>query len=60
MALGADGCLIGRAWAYALATAGQAGVAEMLATMRMELTVAMSLTGCTDIKQAGKDLLVPA
>lgn len=60
MSLGADACLIGRAWAYALAAGGQATVAEMLATLRSELAVAMSLTGCIDIKQAGRDLLVPA
>lgn len=58
MALGADACLIGRAWAYALAAGGQATLAEMLATMRAELAVAMSLTGCTDIAKAGRDLLV--
>ena len=59
MALGADGCLIGRAWAYALGAKGEAGVAEMLATLRSELAIGMALTGCADIKQAGKDLLVP-
>lgn len=60
MALGADGCLIGRAWAYALGAAGGAGVAEMLSTFRQELAVAMSLTGCQDIKQASREMLVPA
>ena len=58
MALGADGCLLGRAWAYALAARGGAGVSEMLDTLRRELHVAMSLTGCCDIKSAGRDLLV--
>ncbi|MGO1068853.1 L-lactate dehydrogenase [Lysobacter sp. CA199] len=58
LALGADACLVGRAWAYALGAAGEAGVAEMLATLRSELEVAMSLTGCTDVREAGRHLLV--
>jgi L-lactate dehydrogenase (cytochrome) len=59
LALGAKGVLIGRAWAYALAAGGEAGVARMLARMQAELRVAMTLTGCTDVKQAGTDLLIP-
>ena len=58
LALGADACLVGKAWAYALGADGEAGVAEMLATLRAELEVAMSLTGCTDVRKAGRELLV--
>lgn len=58
LALGADACLVGRAWAYALGAAGQAGVAELLTTLRDELEVAMSLTGCVDVADAGSHLLV--
>ncbi len=57
MALGASACLIGRNWAYALAAGGEAGVLRMLERMRSELKVAMALTGCTDVKAAGPDLL---
>ena len=57
LALGADGCLLGRAWAYALAARGEKGVAEMLEIVRAELKVAMALTGCTDIRGASRDLL---
>jgi isopentenyl diphosphate isomerase/L-lactate dehydrogenase-like FMN-dependent dehydrogenase len=32
-------------------------VAHMLAVMRQELRVAMSLTGCVDVRAAGRDLL---
>ena len=46
------------AWAYALGAGGQAGVTEMLGTLRAELEVAMSLTGCTDVRKAGRELLV--
>ncbi|MDO8288334.1 MAG: L-lactate dehydrogenase [Parvibaculum sp.] len=58
LALGAQGVLIGKAWAYALGGGGEAGVRAMLATMRRELEVAMMLTGCTDVRQAGEHLLV--
>jgi L-lactate dehydrogenase (cytochrome) len=57
MALGARGCLIGRAWAYALAAQGGKGVRRVLEIFRQELAVAMALTGCTDVRKAGKDLL---
>ncbi len=58
LALGADACLVGKAWAYALGAGGAAGVTEMLGTLRAELEVAMSLTGCTDVRKAGRELLV--
>jgi len=58
LALGARGCLIGRAWAYGLAARGEAGVAEVLELLRRELMTAMALTGCTDVKAANRHLLV--
>jgi len=58
MALGADACLLGRGWAYALAARGGSGVSEMLETVRNELALAMSLTGCPDVGAAGRELLV--
>jgi L-lactate dehydrogenase (cytochrome) len=57
LALGAKACLIGRAWAFALGAGGEAGVAGMLAILREELRMAMSLTGCVDVRAAGRDLL---
>ncbi|MFI4934883.1 MAG: L-lactate dehydrogenase [Caulobacterales bacterium] len=57
LASGAKGCLIGRAWAWSLGAGGEAGVTHMLQILRQELRVAMTLTGCTDIRQAGGDLL---
>ncbi|MFO1013712.1 MAG: L-lactate dehydrogenase [Caulobacteraceae bacterium] len=57
MASGAKACLIGRAWAFALGARGEAGVTHMLGIMRQELRMAMSLTGCTDVREAGRDLL---
>ena len=57
LASGARACLIGRAWAFALGAAGEAGVAHMLQIMRQELRVAMALTGCTDVTSASRELL---
>ena len=57
MARGAKACLIGRAWAYSLGARGEAGVTHMLGIMRQELRMAMALTGCTDVKSAGRSLL---
>ena len=50
LALGADFVLMGRAWAYALAAAGQAGVAHALKLIESEIRVAMALTGCVRIE----------
>jgi L-lactate dehydrogenase (cytochrome) len=49
LALGARGVLLGRAWAFALAAAGQAGVTHMLRLIEAEMKVAMALTGVTSI-----------
>jgi L-lactate dehydrogenase (cytochrome) len=57
MARGAKACFIGRAWAYALGAGGQAQVARMLGTLRSELAVAMVLTGCANVRDAGRELL---
>ncbi|MEO8113143.1 MAG: L-lactate dehydrogenase [Phenylobacterium sp.] len=57
LALGAKACFVGRAWAYALGAGGEAAVAQMLSILRAELAVAMILTGCTQVRQAGRDLL---
>jgi len=57
LARGAKGVLIGRAWAWSLGARGEAGVAHMLQILRGELRMAMALTGCTDVKAAGRELL---
>ncbi len=58
LALGAKACLVGRAWAYAVAARGEDGVKHVLATMRNELHVAMALTGVTDVADLTPDCLV--
>ena len=57
MALGAKACFVGRAWAYALGAGGEAQVAKMLDILRAELAVAMILTGCANVRDAGRELL---
>ena len=57
LALGAKAVQVGRAWAYALAAGGQSRVETVLGVLRAELKVAMSLTGCTDVREAGPELL---
>ena len=58
MALGADAVLLGRAWAWALAARGEAGVSSMLAIVREELEVAMALTGQSDVRALDRDLAI--
>lgn len=57
LALGADGVLIGRAWAYALAARGEAGVSHVLNLMAAEMKVAMALTGVTRVDQLDRNAL---
>jgi L-lactate dehydrogenase (cytochrome) len=58
MALGAKGVLLGRAWVYALAGGGEAGIAHMLKLFGAEVKVALSLTGCTSVREISRDMLV--
>lgn len=57
LALGASGCLLGRAWAFALAAAGEKGVAALLARLKAELSTAMALTGLTHVADAQPEIL---
>jgi L-lactate dehydrogenase (cytochrome) len=57
MALGAKACLIGRAWTYAVAGGGEAGVAHVLQIIRDEMNVAMALTGNQRLDQLTPDVL---
>jgi L-lactate dehydrogenase (cytochrome) len=57
LALGADFVLLGRAWAYALAAAGESGVGHVLKLIEAEMRVAMALTGCTRIAEVDRSTL---
>ncbi|WP_164273004.1 FMN-dependent L-lactate dehydrogenase LldD [Stenotrophomonas sp. B1-1] len=58
LALGADTVLLGRAFVYALAAQGEAGVANLLDLIAKEMRVAMTLTGARRIADIGRDSLV--
>ena len=60
LALGADCAMIGRAYIYALAAAGEAGVENLLNLMEKEMRVAMTLTGARTIADITPDSLVKA
>jgi L-lactate dehydrogenase (cytochrome) len=57
LALGARGVLLGRAWVYALAGQGGAGVSHILELVRNELRVAMALTGCRSVAEIDRRVL---
>jgi L-lactate dehydrogenase (cytochrome) len=59
LALGAKACLVGRAWAWAVAGRGEAGVAHMLSVVRSDIDVALGLTGVNDVAELGPDALEP-
>ena len=54
LALGANGVMIGRPWAWALAAAGETGISALLRSWQQELRLAMMLTGVTDIASIGR------
>jgi L-lactate dehydrogenase (cytochrome) len=57
LALGARGCMIGRAFLYGLGANGESGVRRTLDLIRAELEVSMALTGQRDVKQITRDVL---
>jgi len=60
LALGADSVLIGRAFVYALATGGQAGVERLLQIMEKDLRTTMVLTGVRTVGEIGPQQLARA
>lgn len=58
LALGADLCMLGRAFIYALAADGEAGVANLLNLIDKEMRVAMTLTSANRIQDINRDCLV--
>ncbi|WP_348715976.1 FMN-dependent L-lactate dehydrogenase LldD [Acidovorax soli] len=57
LALGADCAMIGRAYIYALAAAGEAGVKHLLELLEKEMRVAMTLTSVAKVADISTDLL---
>lgn len=57
LALGARGCLIGKAFLYALAAMGERGVMMALDILSNELKVSLALTGTNDVRNVSRDVL---
>lgn len=60
MALGAQGVLLGRAWAFALAANGGAGVRQLLEIYAREMRVAMALTSVRRVGEIDRSILASA
>ena len=59
VALGARGTMIGRPFLYGLGAMGQAGVTRCLEILRKEMDVTMAFCGHRDIRDVGRDILLP-
>jgi L-lactate dehydrogenase (cytochrome) len=57
LAVGARGCMIGRAAAYGVGAAGEPGVTKALDIIRKQLDVSMALTGSRSISEIGPHIL---
>jgi L-lactate dehydrogenase (cytochrome) len=59
-ALGAKGCLIGRAFLYGLGAMGEAGVTKSLEIIRNELDLSMAFCGHRSLQTVDKNILLPS
>jgi L-lactate dehydrogenase (cytochrome) len=60
LALGARAVLLGRAWAWAVAARGEAGVRHMLEVIGADIDVALALTGHTSLPAVDRSALFRA
>jgi len=60
LALGARSVMIGRAWVYALAARGEAGVRHLLSQIQRDIKVTLALTGLTSAREVTADILLTA
>lgn len=58
LALGADAVMLGRAYAYALAAGGEAGVSRLLSLFEAEMRTNMTLMGVRKVADLGPQCLV--
>jgi lactate 2-monooxygenase len=58
IALGARAVLLGRPYAYGLAVAGESGVRDVLLNLIADLDLALGLTGCSSLRELGREHLV--
>ena len=59
LASGADACMLGRSWAFALAANGEQGVNQLLNIFENEMRVAMALTGVTKVSDINNRVISP-
>ena len=57
VALGADACMIGRAYLYGLAAGGERGVEHVLTLLDGDVRRTMALVGATDVAALSRELL---
>jgi L-lactate dehydrogenase (cytochrome) len=57
LAMGAKAVLLGRAWAWAVAARGEAGVRHMLDVVKADLDTALGLTGQTSVRDLDRSAL---
>lgn len=60
VALGADACMIGRSYLYALGAGGERGVDHVLGLLADGMRRTMALTGVTSVKELDRELIAPA
>jgi L-lactate dehydrogenase (cytochrome) len=60
LAMGARAVLVGRAWAWAVAARGEAGVRHVLEVMKADIDTALGLTGQTSIADLDRSALYEA
>jgi L-lactate dehydrogenase (cytochrome) len=60
LALGARSVMIGRAWVYALAARGEAGVRHLLSQIQRDIKVTLALTGLTSARAVSTEVLLTA
>jgi L-lactate dehydrogenase (cytochrome) len=58
LALGADGCWLGRALLYGLAADGEKGVTRAINIMRGELDTTLALMGLTSVRELDRTVLI--
>lgn len=58
LANGAQACLLGRAWAFALAAGGQKALERYLGGLQKEIVNTLALTGSTDIRKINSNILI--
>ena len=57
LCLGAEACLVGRAYAYGMAAAGDAGVDRALEILKADLVRTMKLLGANNVKDLTRELV---